>query len=234
MAKYRGVARDEFGNALSSASVTVYDFGTTTESSIYSESTLTTAESNPLSTGDDGVYTFYAAPGYYDVQVAKSGYSTVTLENEILGTVMAVAKGDDNGQKASAGSTPNIIGNTNLGATHLVSQYESGFTIDVDAGTFTYDGEETIIVEVIAKIVYTTSVAATMITRAYRDKGGSRELIVAVGNTLTDVSPNLGTTVYGVCELDPGETIGFYFSVGVGSATVDTHNGSFYSVKRLG
>ena len=236
MSKYRGVARDEYGNSLNAASVTVYEQDGTTLATIYSDSELATTEANPFPAGTDGTYTFYAPPGYYDVQVAKAGYTTVTLTDELVGNVMAVFSSLDAGQKVGAGSTPNIIGNTNLGAVHLVESYESkGFSIDVDTGVMTYTGAPTIVVECVAKAVYTDAVGGKLlITRIYRDRGGAREEIVAVGNQVTDAVINLGTPIYGVTTLITGDTIGFYFSVGTGTATVDTHDGSYYSVKRIG
>ena len=235
MSYYRGVARDEYGNALYEAQVSVFTPDTSTLSTIYSDAELATPLVNPFSTGADGVYEFYAAPGYYDVQVAKTGFSTVLLQDQVLGSVMGMAYGADLGQKVSAGSVPNIIGNTNLGAAHLVLQYESAFDVDVDTGLWTYQGNPTIIVECIAKAMYTDTVGSkTLITRIYRDKGGARELEVGKSNVVTDTTVNLGSTVYGVVELQKNDTIGFYFSVGSGTATVDTHDGSFYSVKRIG
>lgn len=91
MSYHRGVARDTAGNSLNEASVTVLEPGTTTEASLFSEETLTTSLDNPITTGVDGVYEFYVDPGYYDIQVAKSGFTTVTLEDEVVGGVFGFA-----------------------------------------------------------------------------------------------------------------------------------------------
>ena len=91
MAFHRGVARDTAGNSLNGANVSVFAPGTSTESSLFSEETLTTSLDNPIVTGVDGIYEFYTEPGYYDIQVAKSGFTTVTLENEVVGGVFGFA-----------------------------------------------------------------------------------------------------------------------------------------------
>lgn len=65
--------QDQNGRAISGATVTVYNAGTTTLATIYSDNGATT-KANPFTTGVDGLYDFYAANGVYDLVFAKPGY----------------------------------------------------------------------------------------------------------------------------------------------------------------
>ena len=141
MSYYRGVARDTLGNSLNAASVTVYDAGTTTESSIYSEETLTSALENPFSTGEDGVYEFYAEPGFYDIEVAKSGFTTVTLTDQILGTPFASASIGTAGTNTSI-TTPEIV-DTTWGNLDWDLDYSGGFSLAATTEQLVYDGGPT-------------------------------------------------------------------------------------------
>lgn len=57
-----GIVQDQFGNALNSRQVYVYQRGTTTQVQVYSDSGLTQAMTQPLTTGGDGVQG--GIPGY--------------------------------------------------------------------------------------------------------------------------------------------------------------------------
>lgn len=209
MSKYRGVARDEYGNSLNAATVTVYDPGTTTLSTIYSDSALSVAETNPLSAGADGTYTFYATPGYYDVQVAKAGYTTVELEDEIIGGVMAECSGVALGS-FSPGVTPDEIGNTALGAAHLVAGTVSNvFTVDVAAGTYTYSGNEKI--TVLALMNLTCSLGTTPnVFGAYIYKNFDTSATVVAQATQTASSAAIhSVSCFGITTLEDGDEMSF-------------------------
>ncbi len=51
---------------------------------IYSDAALTQALANPLSTDGLGNYTFYAAPGRYEIEISGPGITTKQLPNVIL------------------------------------------------------------------------------------------------------------------------------------------------------
>ena len=74
MQHYTNTLFDTFGNAISGASVNVYAAGTVTPSTIYSDNNSTVA-ANPLTTGADGSYDFYAANGRYDLLFTHPGFS---------------------------------------------------------------------------------------------------------------------------------------------------------------
>lgn len=138
MSYHRGVARDTLGNSLNEASVTVYDAGTTTESTIYSEETLTSPLDNPFSTGEDGVYEFYVDPGFYDIQVAKSGFTTVTLTDQVIGQPFGSAHIDTAG--LNSGITAPEIVDTTWGNLDWVLDYAGGFSLAATTLQLVYDG----------------------------------------------------------------------------------------------
>lgn len=86
MAVLNGVARDDQGNVLESASITVYDTGTTDLATLYEDSDLLVTVPNPLASNELGEYVLYIASGSYDLVVAKAGYDPNTIEEvEISG-----------------------------------------------------------------------------------------------------------------------------------------------------
>lgn len=60
------------------ATVKVYNAGTSTLATIYSDRALT-AKSNPFTASTTGYYSFYAADGRYDIEFSGSGIPTYTL-----------------------------------------------------------------------------------------------------------------------------------------------------------
>jgi hypothetical protein len=74
MQHYTDTLYDTFGNAISGATVNVYVAGTTTPATIYSDN-LGTGTTNPLTTGSDGSYDFYAANGRYDLVITHPGHT---------------------------------------------------------------------------------------------------------------------------------------------------------------
>ena len=60
-------ASNALGSPLEGVAFTVYNKGTTTKASLYTDRTMGTAAANPGVTDADGNLTFWAAPGFYDV-----------------------------------------------------------------------------------------------------------------------------------------------------------------------
>ena len=86
MAVQNGVARDDYGNVLAGASITVYLTGTSTLATLYEDSTLAVTTPNPVSADDIGEFVLYIAAGSYDLVIAKAGFDTDTIaEVEIAG-----------------------------------------------------------------------------------------------------------------------------------------------------
>ena len=103
-ANFKGIARDSQGNTLDSASVLVYETGTTTQVLIYEEEGLSTLISQPLITSTNGAYNFWADYDDIDVTISKEGYSTYTIVNAQLGNLC-----DANYILDTVGATTDII-----------------------------------------------------------------------------------------------------------------------------
>lgn len=82
MERYFDVVLDRRGNAISGATVTVTTAAGAT-ATIYSDDGVTTT-SNPLTTNDDGEYTFFAANGTYTVSIVADGYGSETKTGQVL------------------------------------------------------------------------------------------------------------------------------------------------------
>lgn len=74
MQHYTDTLHDTHGNAISGATIYVYAAGTTTNSTIYSDNGSTTTP-NPLTTGSDGGFHFYAANARYDLVITHPRYT---------------------------------------------------------------------------------------------------------------------------------------------------------------
>ena len=83
MEKYHGTALSIAGPAIPEAEVTVYDLGTEDLATIYADNGVT-SKSNPLTTGIDGEYNFYAANGRYTLVTVKAGFATDTRTDVML------------------------------------------------------------------------------------------------------------------------------------------------------
>lgn len=99
-AQYFSVVRDNSGNAVSSAIVSVYAAGTLVASNIYSDTNCSTPKSNPMLSNAQGNYNFFAAPGLYKVVATKIAVGTFTQDNIAVGTQLHAAT------HAAAGTDP--------------------------------------------------------------------------------------------------------------------------------
>lgn len=69
------------------ATITVFDQGTATPSTIYEDAGGVTPLANPFSTDAIGRFQFYAATGKYDVQVSGAGITTYKIQNVSLSDI---------------------------------------------------------------------------------------------------------------------------------------------------
>jgi hypothetical protein len=88
------------------STVYVYLNNTTTSATIYSDNGTTT-KSNPISTGADGYFEFFAADGLYTLKVQKTGYADRTINDVLLE--------DPAYENAGVFSTITASGNVTLG-----------------------------------------------------------------------------------------------------------------------
>lgn len=82
-AQFYDVGIDQYGNAISTTKVTVYETGTTTLVTIYENATGSTVKSNPFNS-TNGDISFFAEPGDYDVKIedtnSPASFTTRTVK----------------------------------------------------------------------------------------------------------------------------------------------------------
>lgn len=122
------VVQDTAGNSLSAATITVYNAGTVTVSTLYSDN-ISTGKSNPFTNDTDGSFEFYAANGRYDVVIAKTGY---TFDAASTSDVLL----EDVAQSGVAITAPTITGT-------ITGTYTLGGTPTVSAGLVLATGSTT-------------------------------------------------------------------------------------------
>lgn len=160
MSHHRGVARDEYGNSLSGASVTVYDAGTTTVSTLYQDGTYDTSLDNPFETDAEGVYEFYGDPGLYDIQIAKAGFTTTTLADTLVGQVFNYSSGASAAPYALPTATAEPLTFVGGFAVTWSEHFGESFSWDNTAG-LTWDGDIDVIMDVEIHIRATNATGAS-------------------------------------------------------------------------
>lgn len=75
------------GAPVAGASVAVYQHGTQTLATIYSDNGVTQA-ANPLTTDSNGAFSFYAADGRYDLQISGTNLTTTNVNDVLLVDVL--------------------------------------------------------------------------------------------------------------------------------------------------
>lgn len=83
MQRWSDAVLDPNGNAIRGATVTVTVTSSGAAASLFSVNGAT-AQDNPMTTGSDGEYYFYAANGRYTVTIEATGYATETKEVLLL------------------------------------------------------------------------------------------------------------------------------------------------------
>lgn len=81
MQKFRDVVQRLNGSAVNGASVLITLNGVT--ATIYSDDGVTT-QANPITTGQDGEYSFYAANGRYSIAITATGFSADSVTDVLL------------------------------------------------------------------------------------------------------------------------------------------------------
>lgn len=162
MGKRQGVVlNSDTGRPVDNADVLVQIYGTITEATIYEDEDGITEADNPLLTGDDGRYEYYARNGRY-AEIVTTNSSQVTNQDIVIEapplraslaydpaslgdgagasqavTVTGAALGDE-AEASFSLSTQGIILDAQVTAANTVTvrfQNETGSTIDLAAGT---------------------------------------------------------------------------------------------------
>ena len=108
MKKYFDSVANTSGKPVSGAFVQVYNYGTTTASSIFSDAGGTVPITNPVITNSTGYFEFYAADGRYTLSITGPGISGVAITDVLL---------DDPANASAVNISGGTINATPIGAT---------------------------------------------------------------------------------------------------------------------
>jgi hypothetical protein len=92
MSSYTNAFVDSNGNVIGSATITVYDAGTTNLASIFTDVGLGTPKANPFTSNADGTFQFFAAPGEYKLKMEKTGFTTTEVDYVPVGIGVASSR----------------------------------------------------------------------------------------------------------------------------------------------
>ena len=110
MQKYQDVVLKYNGAIVPNATVTVQSFPGAVNSTIYSDNGITTT-TNPLTSGPDGTFSFYAADGRYQLVITGLGIGPTTRSDILLidtGITVAVPAGGTAGLGVKVSSVANF------------------------------------------------------------------------------------------------------------------------------
>lgn len=77
--RHRDVVQDIAGNAIVGASITVYNAGTLTGATLYSDAIGTPIAGSVVQSGARGEFSFFASAAQYDLSITATGYGTATV-----------------------------------------------------------------------------------------------------------------------------------------------------------
>lgn len=207
MAVLNGVARDDQGNVLESASITVYDTGTTDLATLYEDSDLLVTVPNPIASDDLGEYVLYIGSGSYDLVVAKAGYDPNTIEEvEILGLTGGPVASHGECYISSSGVTAATTSYKAVAANTFADGALENFTHGAD-GVLTYTGAET--QHFLVTVVYSiTSSVNNKITTFALQKEGTGSIAKSEVRRKIGTGADVGAAALcSLVELATGETL---------------------------
>lgn len=84
MKKYFDSLINTSGAPVVAASISVYNYGTTTLASLFADAAGATTLANPLTSSSAGYFEFYAADGRYTLSISVGGYPVTTISDILL------------------------------------------------------------------------------------------------------------------------------------------------------
>ena len=125
MKKYFDSLINSSGAPVVAASISVYNYGTTTLASLFGDSSGSTTLANPLTSSSAGYFEFYAADGRYTLSISVGGYPVTTITDILLddptNASATVVVGGSVDNSPIGASTPSSGAFTTLSASSSVS-----------------------------------------------------------------------------------------------------------------
>ena len=125
MKKYFDSLINSSGAPVVAASISVYNYGTTTLVSLFGDSSGSTTLANPLTSSSAGYFEFYAADGRYTLSISVGGYPVTTITDILLddptNASATVVVGGSVDNSPIGASTPSSGAFTTLSASSSVS-----------------------------------------------------------------------------------------------------------------
>jgi len=175
MKKYFDSLINTSGAPVVAASISVYNYGTTTLASLFADAAGATTLANPLTSSSAGYFEFYAADGRYTLSISVGGYPVTTISDILL---------DDPTNASATVVVGGSVDNSPIGA----STPSSGrFTTLAASGNATLGDEEATDTHAIKGA---TTVLANSASPALKvTQTGAGNAFVVEDTTSTDVSP---------------------------------------------
>lgn len=125
MKKYFDSLINTSGAPVVAASISVYNYGTTTLASLFADAAGATTLANPLTSSSAGYFEFYAADGRYTLSISVGGYPVTTISDILLddptNASATVVVGGSVDNSPIGASTPSSGAFTTLSASSSVS-----------------------------------------------------------------------------------------------------------------
>ena len=186
-----------------SCTITVYQAGTATLASLYSDNGVT-AKSNPFTAASNGFYYFYATNGNYDVRMSGGGISTpFTLYDVMLADPITGAWVPGSHVHSATDITSGTLANARLGVEVVTSASNIG-----DAGIGVYEA----IVSNNMTLRKLRSADPTTLTIALDGTGGIEFWVPPTSAGVSSIVASGGSGKTGVVNFgfETGTTLGFY------------------------
>jgi fibronectin-binding autotransporter adhesin len=198
--KYADVVQDAQGTVVRNVLVTVKGAGSLTPATIYSEKTCTTPQTNPMTTDTEGIFSFYAPNGRYDLTMLKAG---LTFSNVFTADILLFDPDDFVGGGGGVSSFADLLSGTNTTSAMIVGSGSSvTFTGSGSLNASLFRGLSTLSIGV-GGTGHTTALDDTVLIGTGTDYGAATLPNCTTGKLLYDAATNL-------------------FSCGVDSATFTT------------
>lgn len=223
MAVQNGVARDDYGNILAGATITVYETGTTTLATLYEDSTLAVTVPNPITSDDLGEFVLYIDAGSYDLVISKAGFTADTIEEVEIAGLEAEAVSHGEAYISATAATAATTSFATVAGTFADGDLQN-FTRS--SGVLTYAG--TITKHFLITVVYSiTSDTNNVVTEFALRKNGSGQLAKSLILRKIGTGADVGAAALcSLVELAPGDTLEVVTRIQAGTAnlTVEAMN----------